>query len=231
MYAICFFDSPGHSTRYQGLKFSVKCPTKYETKETCKSTVHIEHLEYMLDNFEFCDVKLIADDGHMAANKGILASQSTVFRTMFAFDCREKREKEVRLEQVTISVLRAVVRFIYLDQIEFQDHVFAFEICIVADRLGMTSLVQLSQDYLVTQLTEDNVVVLLLSAKNFTMEKLEQECILFIGKLIRIKHASVVVDFDLIASPSLLIRIIAVAESSDKPCDCVYHCLLGAHSK
>ncbi|KAI1302167.1 hypothetical protein HDE_02605 [Halotydeus destructor] len=153
-YAICHFQPLG--PYYHDHKFTALCPTGYEEQRICKSAVHMKHLEYILDNPDVSDVKLIADDGHMLAIKGILASQSTVLRAMFAFDGRENIENEVRLEQVTISVLRAVVRFIYLDQVEFQNHVFAFEMCIVADRLNIKDLAHQAQDYLVTQLKEDN---------------------------------------------------------------------------
>ncbi|KAI1289960.1 Uncharacterized protein HDE_08561 [Halotydeus destructor] len=223
-YAICHFQPLG--PYYHHPKFTALCPTGYEEQRICKSAVHMKHLEYILDNPDASDVKLIADDGHMLAIKGILASQSTVFRAMFASNCREKRENEVRLKRVTIGVLRAVVRFIYLDQIEFTNSDIAFEICIVANRLDIGSLANQAQDYLVTQLKEDNAVILLVSASNYLMEKLEKGCIRFIGKLIRIKHASVLTDFHLIGSLSLLIHIFKTIDSSGRPCSCRYQCSL-----
>ncbi|KAI1289148.1 TD and POZ domain-containing protein 4 [Halotydeus destructor] len=225
-YAICHLQPACSTERFPHILFAALCPTGYEEQRTCQSAVHMKHLEYILDNPDVSDVKLIADDGHMLAIKDILASQSTVLRAMFASDCREKSENEVRLEQVTISVLRAVVRFIYLDQVEFQNHVFAFEMCIVADRLNIKDLAHQAQDYLVTQLREDNAVTLLLSASNYLMEKLEQECIQFIGKRSRIKHSSVLTDFHLIASPSFLIHIIKTIDVSGRPCICRYLCPL-----
>ncbi|KAI1289174.1 Speckle-type POZ protein [Halotydeus destructor] len=225
-YAISFFKLVENIEESRmSLRFKVLCPPEYVVDRTCDYLYHTERLELFIDNPKFSDVKLVSDDGHMMASKDILAAGSPAFKAMFTADFLEKDGDEVRLEQVTISVLRQVVRFIYLEQVVFQDYVSGFEVFVLADRLAMSKLANTAQDYLASQVKEDNAVLLLLSAKNHWMTKLEQSCISFIGKFIRIKHASVLLDFHLISSQPLLIELLTIADSSGKACNvCIKGC-------
>ena len=75
-----------------------------------------------LQDPEYCDVKIVATDGEIAANKTILGMRSPYFRSMFSSNNNfvESQTGTVKLPYAKV-VLEKVIIYLYSGELEFHD--------------------------------------------------------------------------------------------------------------
>ena len=82
----------------------------------------IKYLQDSLGDPEFCDVKIVATDGEVPANKTILSMSSQYFRSMFS-DNNNFVEGQTGVVKMpyTKTVMEKVVFYLYSGQLKYQD--------------------------------------------------------------------------------------------------------------
>ena len=83
----------------------------------------IKSLQDSLGDPELCDVKIVASDGDIPANKAILSIRSQYFRSMFSDNNNfvESQTGVVKMSSYSKSVLEKVVCYLYTGKIDCED--------------------------------------------------------------------------------------------------------------
>jgi len=97
-----------------------------------------------LQDPEYCDVKIVATDGEIAANKTILGMRSPYFRSMFSSNNNfvESQTATVKLPY-TKTVLEKVIIYLYSGELEFHD----LDLKALLDLLELLNLINLSMEF------------------------------------------------------------------------------------
>ncbi|CAM6103278.1 unnamed protein product [Calypogeia fissa] len=122
------------------------------------------------------DVRIIVQgltDQPLRAHKFILASKSSVLCKMFDTETLEKETRIFRIDDTTLPVMRAVVRFCYTAEIEFTDEVTAEAVLEVAHKYELDLLRKLCVQDLTTTISEGNLPTILKLARRFESTGLE----------------------------------------------------------
>lgn len=111
--------------------------------------IQSSYLMSMGQNFDqqkFGDVILKVGDDEIKAYKGVLASQSPVFASMFAHDFVENITNTVVIKDCEYQVLKTMIRFIYTDELPDDiDHDIVSKLLLVSHKYQMPKLQSLSQ--------------------------------------------------------------------------------------
>ena len=68
------------------------------------------------------DVVFVINEQRLPALKLILGLKNSVFRAMFSDDFKEANDKEVVIEETTFDAFRALIWFLYSDQLLLEDN-------------------------------------------------------------------------------------------------------------
>ncbi len=123
----------------------------------------ITHLVNLFDNMQFSDVNFNVGGRELPAHKNILAARSTYFAAMFQHPMEEQSTNQVKIEDIDPEVFDQLLRFIYtgcvpLDKLE----TMAAGLLIAADKYSMDELKMKCENYLLSQMSPDNCIILLL---------------------------------------------------------------------
>ena len=108
-----------------------------------------------LQDPEFCDVRIVATDGEIAANKTILGMRSPYFRSMFSSNNNfvESSTGTVKLPY-DMAVLKRVIVYLYSGELEFHD----LDLKPLLDLMELLNLINLSTEFsTVESFTLDNI--------------------------------------------------------------------------
>ena len=108
-----------------------------------------------LQDPEYCDVRIVASDGEIAANKTILGMRSPYFRSMFSSNNNfvESSTGTVKLPY-TKAVLEKVIVYLYCGELEFHD----LDLKPLLDLMELLNLINLSTEFsTVESFTSDNI--------------------------------------------------------------------------
>ena len=108
-----------------------------------------------LQDPEYCDVRIVASDGEIAANKTILGMRSPYFRSMFSSNNNfvESSTGTVKLPY-TKAVLEKVIVYLYCGELEFHD----LDLKPLLDLMELLNLINLSMEFsTVESFTSDNI--------------------------------------------------------------------------
>ena len=76
----------------------------------------------MLADKTFSDVTFLVDGEHVTAHRAILAARCAYFRTMLSSHFQEGQGTEpIRIGETTPNAFRAILRYIYTDELKFDD--------------------------------------------------------------------------------------------------------------
>ena len=108
-----------------------------------------------LQDPEYCDVRIVASDGEIAANKTILGMRSPYFRSMFSSNNNfvESSTGTVKLPY-DMAVLKRVIIYLYSGELEFHD----LDLKPLLDLMELLNLINLSTEFsTVESFTLDNI--------------------------------------------------------------------------
>ncbi|CAM6083735.1 unnamed protein product [Calypogeia fissa] len=107
------------------------------------------------------------------AHKYVLATRSAVFSKMFEIEMLERETGVVHIDDATLPVMRAVIKFCYDADISFTDEVTGEDVLVVAHKYQITLLHKICEEHLVKTLNNDNLAKRLRLAKRCDAPGLE----------------------------------------------------------
>uniref|UniRef100_A0A3B4U7X0 Si:dkey-260j18.2 n=2 Tax=Seriola TaxID=8160 RepID=A0A3B4U7X0_SERDU len=118
---------------------------------------YITHgLKQLLDAQQLCDVTLLVEGKKFMCHRYVLlAAVSPYFRAMFTSPLVESRLTEIRLEEVTPSVMETVIQFVYTGEAGLSLDT-AEDLFVAANRLQVMPLQDLCSRFLFEHLSVDN---------------------------------------------------------------------------
>jgi speckle-type POZ protein len=121
------------------------------------------HLDGLFNNMQFSDVKFNIGGREFPAHKNILSARSQYFAAMFQHPMKEQSTNQVKIEDIEPEVFDQLLRFIYTGRVPLDKlQTTAAGLFIVADKYLMDELKMECENYLLSQMSPDNCVVLLL---------------------------------------------------------------------
>lgn len=135
-----------------------------------------------LGSHDFADVVLVCDDGEkIPAHRVILAARSPHFNAMFTSTMLESCSNEIHLTEVTGPVLRVFLKYLYTSMLNV-DLSLAFDLYKLADYHGIDTLSTQISTFVCGQVTEDNVLSVLLDAYRHRVKAVQHHCIHVLGQ-------------------------------------------------
>ncbi|XP_060103214.1 rho-related BTB domain-containing protein 2-like [Heteronotia binoei] len=111
-------------------------------------------IKEFLSRGTFADVTFVVDDGSLLAHKPLLLSGCDFMVAMFGSTFRESRAAEVSLPGTNCACLRAVLEFLYTGLFVPSAELDAMELLVLTDRLCLTRLQALTEQYAVDELVQ-----------------------------------------------------------------------------
>ncbi|XP_053373261.1 BTB/POZ domain-containing protein 6-like [Mercenaria mercenaria] len=128
-----------------------------------------------------CDVTFLVGNEkkeEVKAHKFIFANRSPVFYATFCGSLAES-SNTIHVPDIEPEIFRALLRFIYTEDSTINEE-NAMSLLYSAKKYEISRLTEKCKDYLNTQLSIDNVCVILHHAHTFDESELEQKCLKFI---------------------------------------------------
>nr|XP_022311291.1 BTB/POZ domain-containing protein 6-like [Crassostrea virginica] len=140
----------------------------------------LESNKYMLDNQLYCDVKFkVGKAGKfMSAHKYVLASRSPVFAVMFNGGLPET-SGVIEVSDIEPDVFDILLRYFYYEYKNVHSTTVIGTLY-AAEKYDVTDLVDLSRDFLESNITEGTVCDIFENARIFNMTDLFDKCREFI---------------------------------------------------
>ena len=159
--------SDGSLTFYCKILTHVKQETESSAEPSsfaidCNSEL-ITHLVNLFDNMQFSDVNFNVGGREFPAHKLILAARSQYFAAMFKHPTKEQSTNQVKIDDIEPEVFDQLLRFIYTGRVPLDKlETMAAGLFIAADKYLMDELKMKCENYLLSQMSPDNCVILLL---------------------------------------------------------------------
>merc|ERR1712142_144909 len=138
-----------------------------------------EDLSSLLDSSRLSDVTVNVKGKDFHLHQNILAARSPVFRAMFDHDMLESCQRHVDIPDISIDVMKDLVRFIYTG-VAPNLETLAPELLAAADKYGLTRLKLQCESHLSTNLSATNVCELLVVADLHDSAFLRKEALQFL---------------------------------------------------
>jgi speckle-type POZ protein len=128
----------------------------------CSSEL-MTHLVNLFDNMQFSDVNFNVGGRVFPAHKNILAARSQYFAAMFKHPTKEQSTNQVKIDDIEPEVFDQLLRFIYTGRVPLDKlETMAAGLLIAADKYLLDQLKMKCENYLLSQISPDNCVILLL---------------------------------------------------------------------
>ena len=155
-----------------------------ERMETCNDVlVPADSIREDLGSFcqgdLFADVTITCGGKEFRAHKLILASQSPVFKKMFEIDMKERRSGVIEVPDITPAVMSDLLAYLYTGTAPHVD-TLARELLNVADKYELPRLLSICETTLVSKITTDSVLEILILAVLHETKTLKNACLFFI---------------------------------------------------
>ena len=119
------------------------------------------HLDGLFNNMQFSDVNFNIGGREFLAHKNILAARSQYFAAMFQHPMKEQSTNQVKIEDIEPGVFDQLLRFIYTGRVPLDKlETMAADLFIAADKYLMDELKMKCENYLLSQMSPDNCVIL-----------------------------------------------------------------------
>jgi len=155
-------------------------PIEFPTIQPCTLK---RDFELLLQNEKHADVVLRLDDGNQVrAHTAILCARSSVFNAMFEHNMKEKSDGVVKLDDISLNELKEMLCFIYTGSCTSRDALTAManHLFVVSDRYDLPQLRNMCEISLLSQVSVENAIHLLLLADRHHGSVLKEKCIEFI---------------------------------------------------
>ncbi|XP_010539642.1 PREDICTED: BTB/POZ domain-containing protein At1g21780 [Tarenaya hassleriana] len=143
-----------------------------------KST--LQSLSRMLKEGILSDVTIHTSDGTLSAHKAILSASSTVFRSMFHHDLKEKESSTIHIEDMSRESCMALLSYLYgnIAQEDFWKHRLA--LLGAANKYDIVDLKEACEESLMEDINSGNVLERLQEAWLYQLEKLKKGCLMYL---------------------------------------------------
>ena len=174
----------GHTLTLQ-VNATLHCFTDYsECVETCNDVlVQADSIREDLGRFcqgdLFADVTITCGGKEFRAHKLILASQSPVFKKMFEIDMKERRSGVIEVPDITPAVMSDLLAYLYTGTAPHVD-TLARELLNAANKYELPRLLSMCETTLVSKITADSVLEVLILAELHQAKTLRKACLGFI---------------------------------------------------
>ncbi|KAJ8680813.1 hypothetical protein QAD02_016600 [Eretmocerus hayati] len=154
--------------------------------------------EVLLERAKFSEVTFIIGKQELRLHKSILSSRSPVFAAMFDNNFEESVSNKVVIEDQSFEVMKEFFRYIYAAKINnIEDH--AIELLGLSNKYVVVKLINLCEEYLMSNIKKENALDYLNIASLYTAENLISKCIAFI--ISNVKEIAKVPGFDINVLP------------------------------
>lgn len=140
-----------------------------------------QDLGVLLEDQKLTDVVLVVGTKEFRAHKAILAARSKVFAAMFEHDMKEKLLNKVVISDVTETVLREILRFIYTGRVQNLPNM-ADSLLAAADKYDLGRLKVMCEEALCGSLTVENAASTLILADLHNADQLKTQTLEYINK-------------------------------------------------
>ena len=166
---------PRESTSILGMDERVRARyILFEGVSRCQSIM--SSLSEMQKANELCDVTLETEDGEqIRAHRAVLSACSQFFHAMFTSNLSESRNDLVKIWEMDMEVLHAIVRYCYASSFEFPPNKLLTLLC-ASDRLSMDDLFDECSFHLEGQLSASNCLSLRAYAEMHNCHRLYKLC-------------------------------------------------------
>ncbi|GBM32448.1 Speckle-type POZ protein-like B [Araneus ventricosus] len=170
---------------------SKKYPTGLTNGES-KEKIQLQSLEELSNDFKrllepkgssFADVIVKCGGASIPAHKNILSARSPVFAAMFAHPMKESRENEVDITDIDVSILRALLTYIYTGKTSDLTVSSAADLLFAADKYQLQDLKRVCSYFLKDTMSLQNALKILVSGdihaedlKCFALEYICNNC-------------------------------------------------------
>jgi speckle-type POZ protein len=121
------------------------------------------HLEELFNDMSFSDVSFNIGGREFPAHKIILAARSEVFAAMFKHPMREQSTNQIKIEDIEPEVFQEMLRFIYTGRVStLTMETMSVGLFIAADKYLLDALKLKCENYMLSQMSPDYCLVLLL---------------------------------------------------------------------
>jgi speckle-type POZ protein len=123
----------------------------------------ITHLDGLFNDMSSSDVRFNIGGREFRAHKLILSARSKYFAAMFQHPMKEQSTNQVKIEDIEPEVFDQLLRFIYTGRVPLDKlETMAAGLFIAADKYLLDELKMKCENYLFSQMSPDNCVILLL---------------------------------------------------------------------
>uniref|UniRef100_A0ACD5TRH4 Uncharacterized protein n=1 Tax=Avena sativa TaxID=4498 RepID=A0ACD5TRH4_AVESA len=143
------------------------------------------HLGRLLDHTDGTDVSFIVDDEEFPAHRVVLAARSPVFRAELFGSMAEATMSSITLHDITPATFKAMLRFIYMDELPAEDVPedssieMLQNLLAAADRYALDRLKFICARKLWDKVSVDTVATILACAETYNCRELKNKCIDF----------------------------------------------------
>jgi len=113
------------------------------------------------------------------ANKCILIARSPKFHAMFTVGMKETNETTISIPEATYNAFYALIWYLYTDEAKVDADV-AIELLSLASQYLLQRLQDLCEQFLHDNLSEDNVISLIIAAELYNATQLKKGCLYFV---------------------------------------------------
>ena len=147
-------------------------------------TYHASNLLRLLNDPEksFSDVTFLVKNEAIPAHKNILCARSQYFSVMFQNGMQESSQKEIKIEMdIGAPLFRGMLEYLYTGDLDFDKYDFV-QYLIAAQMFQIEDLAKSCYQYLdmTNQITDANVIHLLISSDKHQLVGLRELCLRFI---------------------------------------------------
>ena len=139
----------------------------------------LKSLDELRKTCQFCDVVILSQGGKHFAHRVILAAASNFFRIMLQRDFKETRSGVINIPDANCTTMDRILEYLYTSSIDINDE-NAVELFRLCDRLQLTSLLERSADFLISQLDPVNCLGMRRLAQTYRHDRLAKAAMTFL---------------------------------------------------
>ena len=163
---------------------------KYELKivDLVKSATQKNTISKLFLDKEFMDLKIICNGKTFECHKSVLSCQSDVFRAMFLnMDTIEAKSGEIKIDDFKVDTMETFLYYLYHQEVKEKS--VDTNLLFAADKYNIDGLVKVCNQRLISNISVDNCLDVLLSAHLINQKELFRAASDFVnqnkGKLVR----------------------------------------------
>ncbi|XP_010459900.1 PREDICTED: BTB/POZ domain-containing protein At1g21780 [Camelina sativa] len=161
------------------------------TMQSISTQTTLKCLSRMLEESILTDVTIHTADGTLSAHKAILSASSTVFKSMFHHDLKEKESSTIHIDDMSRESCMALLSYLYgnITQEDFWKHRLA--LLGAANKYDITDLKASCEESLMEDINSGNVLERLQEAWLYQLEKLKKGCLMYLfdfGKIYDVRE-------------------------------------------